>query len=84
MGFLSVILTFIGYVLVYASTAKQGRFATSPWAGVIADAYEDPNSPGNSPGIGIPGLDAGASNPLGTGIIRPGAATPRPRGTQLS
>lgn len=40
MGFLSVALTFTGYVLVYAAVAKQGRFATQPLAGVFQDAYE--------------------------------------------
>lgn len=31
----------LGYVLIYASVANRGRFATHPWAGVLADAYTD-------------------------------------------
>lgn len=29
----------LGYVLVYASVANHGRFATHPWLGLLADAY---------------------------------------------
>jgi hypothetical protein len=39
MKFLSSLLIFGGYVLVYAATANQGEFATEPWAGLFADAY---------------------------------------------
>lgn len=39
MKFLAIILTFGGYTLIYAAVAKQGRFATEPWAGLFADAY---------------------------------------------
>lgn len=39
MKALAIILTFAGYTLVYAATAKQGRFATEPWAGLFGDAY---------------------------------------------
>ena len=42
MGFLGVSLTFIGYVLVYASVANHGRFYANPWAGVLHDAYDGP------------------------------------------
>lgn len=31
----------LGYLLVYASVANRGRFATHPWAGLLADAYTD-------------------------------------------
>lgn len=54
MGFLSVTLTFLGYVLVYASLAgppgKPGLFATSPWAGVLADAYDAGSAPDDGTG----------------------------------
>lgn len=40
MKALSMILIFGGYMLVYAATAKQGKFATEPWAGLFADAYD--------------------------------------------
>ena len=43
MGFLAVALTFTGYLLVYAATANHGAFATSPWTGVLADAYDAGN-----------------------------------------
>lgn len=39
MQALAIILVFGGYTLVYAATAKQGRFATDPWSGLFADAY---------------------------------------------
>lgn len=39
MNLLGIGLGFVGYVLVYAAVANHGRFATSPWAGVIGDAY---------------------------------------------
>lgn len=39
MNLLGIGLGFLGYVLVYAATANHGRFATSPWLGVIGDAY---------------------------------------------
>lgn len=39
MKFLSALLIFAGYMLVYAATAAQGKFATEPWAGLFADAY---------------------------------------------
>ncbi len=29
----------LGYILVYASVANSGRFATQPWAGLHEDAY---------------------------------------------
>jgi hypothetical protein len=40
VGFLSIALTFIGYVLVYGAVANHGRFATAPWQGVFKDAYD--------------------------------------------
>lgn len=44
MGFLSVVLVFTGYTLIYASVAGPpghgGRFALQPWAGIVGDAYE--------------------------------------------
>lgn len=39
MNLLGIGLGFLGYVLVYAAVANHGRFATSPWAGLVADAY---------------------------------------------
>lgn len=42
MGLLGVGLTFIGYVLCYASVANHGKFALSPWDGVTKDAYDTP------------------------------------------
>jgi hypothetical protein len=39
--FLGGILILVGYMLVYAAVAKQGRFASEPWAGLYADAYTD-------------------------------------------
>jgi len=39
MKSLAILLIFGGYTLVYAATAKQGKFATEPWAGLFADAY---------------------------------------------
>jgi len=39
MKALYALLIFGGYMLIYAATAKQGKFATEPWAGLLADAY---------------------------------------------
>lgn len=39
MRFLSLFLIFAGYVFIYASVANQGKFATDPWAALLADAY---------------------------------------------
>jgi hypothetical protein len=39
MKSLAMLLIFAGYTFVYAATAKQGKFATEPWAGIFADAY---------------------------------------------
>ena len=39
MRFLGTVLLLAGYVLVYASVAADGRFATDPWKGLFADAY---------------------------------------------
>lgn len=40
MGMLGVACVFIGYMLCYAATANHGKFATSPWDGVMQSAYE--------------------------------------------
>lgn len=42
MKSLSALLIFIGYTLIYAAIANQGKFATDPWAGLYADAYTTP------------------------------------------
>lgn len=52
MGFLSVALIFLGYTLVYGATANHGRFVTSPWAGVLIDAYADDDAPAGPQGPG--------------------------------
>ena len=41
MKFLSVLLLLGGYILVYASVARSGRFAAEPWQGLFQDAYVD-------------------------------------------
>jgi hypothetical protein len=33
-----------GYILVYASIANSGIYATEPWLGVVSDAYTDPET----------------------------------------
>ena len=55
MKFLATILTFIGYVLVYAGVANGGKFATQPWMGILNDAYADTN-----PNVGNTGGSTGA------------------------
>ena len=50
MKFLGILFVFFGYMLVYASTAAGGKFATEPWAGLFADAYTGaPITPGINP-----------------------------------
>lgn len=41
---LPIVLTFIGYTLIYAAVAAGGKFATEPWAGFYADAYTEKQS----------------------------------------
>ena len=41
MRFLGIILSLLGYTLVYASIANHGRFAADPWKGLVMDAYTD-------------------------------------------
>lgn len=78
MGFLSVTLTFVGYVLVYGATANRGRFATLPWLGVIADAYDidqqQPSGPTVTPD-GAPQTTF-ASSPAPTTAPAPAPASP--------
>jgi|SRR5215472_5452393 len=37
--FVNTLLLFGGYLLVYASVANHGKFATEPWNGIFTDAY---------------------------------------------
>ena len=37
----------LGYLLVYASVANSGRFASHPWAGLMEDAYTGDRSTAN-------------------------------------
>lgn len=43
MRILSIGLIFSGYTLIYASTARGGKFATDPWLGLFMDAYDTPD-----------------------------------------
>lgn len=36
---LTLTVTFIGYVLVYAAVANKGRLASHPWDALREDAY---------------------------------------------
>jgi hypothetical protein len=59
----------IGWVLVYASVANSGRFATRPQAGLFEDAYTGDRSTANfgqTPAAGQP--PAGPSGPT---TVRP-------------
>ena len=66
MRFLSTLLVMGGYVLVYAAIANHGKFATDPWLGVLADAYQDqpttapsapsPTTPAPSTTVPLPGV----------------------------
>lgn len=75
MGLLSVSLTFVGYLLVYASVANHGKFAKEPWLGVTSDAYEAPDASSNS---GAPPTGGSSSN------SSPGATSVIPRGTNTA
>lgn len=76
MGVLSVPLTFVGYVLIYAASANHGKFATSPWTSLFQDAYGTPDTPPaashNVPGGGT------APNAPGTPLNSLGFATNDP------
>lgn len=69
MNLLGIGLGFLGYVLMYAATANHGRFATSPWLGVIGDAYT-----GEHVGIGTgphPASLADTSTPPSSSSLQP-------------
>lgn len=72
MKFVAIIMTFIGYVLVYAGVANGGKFATQPWMGIIDDAYSQGSSASSSSGSG-----GGASS-------NAGSATPTQKGTHVT
>lgn len=65
-----IVFAGLGYVLVYASVANAGRFATHPWAGLLEDAYTGNRS-------AAPGIDSAPLTPLekaiqaGTNAVRP-------------
>lgn len=56
MRFLSILLFFGGYTLVYAAVANRGLFATEPWLGLFTDAYATPKIQGESKSQGGEGL----------------------------
>jgi hypothetical protein len=60
----------IGWVLVYASVANSGRFATRPQAGLFEDAYTGDRSTANFGQTPAPG-PAGSSGPTGPPTVRP-------------
>lgn len=60
MKFLGIYLLLGGYILVYASVANGGKFATDPWNGVFGDAY-----PPSNVGSAVSKAAAGASGVLG-------------------
>lgn len=61
MKFLGGIFLLAGYMLVYAAAAKGGQFATDPWTGLFADAYE---------GFGgmVGGTIAGVGSEIGSAV----------------
>lgn len=52
MKFITTLLLFAGYTLVYAAVAKGGAFATEPWKGLFADAYSTGGSSSSGGGSG--------------------------------
>lgn len=62
MKFLSTLLLFSGYLLIYAAVAKGGRFATEPWEGVFHDAYTGEGA-SPSPGGGQGGGSSSGGHP---------------------
>jgi hypothetical protein len=72
MKFVAIIMTFIGYVLVYAGVANGGKFATQPWMGIIDDAYSQGASQSGSSGSG------------GSASSSSGSATPTQKGTHIT
>lgn len=86
MRFLSTLLMFAGYTLVYAAVAAGGKFATEPWAGLFADAYTESLDPSQKQQPGAPPGPAGGLLPRqgrrnrqpGTSGVTPGGAVGRP------
>lgn len=71
MKFVAIIMTLIGYVLVYAGVANGGKFATQPWMSIIDDAYSQGSSASSSSGSG------------GSASSNAGSATPTQKGTHI-
>jgi hypothetical protein len=72
MKFLSVILTFVGYMLLYAAVAAGGKFAKNPWQGVLQDAYEvaATEGSGSTSGDSTPSAPAPKTDPLWVAILK--------------
>ena len=77
----------LGYVLVYASVANHGRFALHPWAGLLADAYDEggasSSSSSTTPAAPAPQLSSlpqpatvlsGRGLPVRNRVLQPAAA----------
>jgi len=62
------LLILAGYTLVYAAVANGGAFASNPWNGLIASAYEAP-SPGSSTGGGGTSLTGGLPSAIEHGNV---------------
>lgn len=77
MKFLGILFVFFGYMFVYASVAKGGKFATEPWAGLFADAYATDALTNQQVAAAAQPFVPGAT-PLGPPVL-PSAAPVRPR-----
>lgn len=71
----------LGYVLIYASVANSGRFATQPLAGLREDAYTGKRSTATGPDAAPPTAAQTATKRAGA-IVTRRESRPRPRRNQ--
>lgn len=64
MRLLSTLLIYLGYVLVYAGAADQGKFAQKPLLGITQDAYLSPGGADDSGSQGGQQSKSGINKPL--------------------
>lgn len=79
-------MVFIGYVLVYASTANGGKFATQPWMGILQDAYANANSNtsgGTGSSTGAPSTENQKSTKITSGRSTPTTTSSTPNNNPL-
>ena len=66
MKFVTTLLLYAGYTLIYGAVANHGQFAWKPWMGLFADAYTGDSSGGGNGNSGT-GNGGGGNSGGGSG-----------------